>query len=413
MAVLAAILLLALNLRSAVTSLGPLLGDLDGQLHLGGVTLSLLAGLPPVLFGLAGLGTPATVRRIGHERAAAGAMALAAVGLAARAIAPGAWAFFACQLVALVGMGMGNVLLPPLVKRHFPHRLGVLTALYGIGLQLGTALPALTVVPVADRLGWRAGLGIWSGFAVVAMLPWLCLAGRTGAPRLETEARSAAVPLSALLRSRVAWGGAALLGTTSLNTYSVYAWLPTVLAEAGTSRADAGSLLGLYALMSIPLALTVPWAAARLRNPFVVSLFGVACYLAGYGGLVLAPGRAPLLWTVLVGVAATGFPLALCLVALRTVTSAGAVALSGFVQGVGYLIAATGPIVTGLLHGTTGGWTAPFVFLALTLLPMMAGSATFCRPTMLEATLPEGPEGLASGRPHTDVPTAPEMEGGR
>jgi CP family cyanate transporter-like MFS transporter len=289
----------------------------------------------------------------------------------------------------------------------------VLTALYGIGLQLGTAPPALAVVPVADRLGWRVGLGIWAGFALVAMLPWLCLAGTTREPRVPAEAPSTAVPLSALLRSRVAWGGAVLLDTTSLNTYSVYAWLPTVLTDAGTSRAGAGSLLGLYALMSIPLALTVPWAAARLRNPFVVSVIGVACYLAGYGGLVLAPERAPLLWTVLVGVAATGFPLALCLVALRTLTSAGAIALSGFVQGVGYLIAASGPIVTGLLHGSTGGWTAPFVFLALTLLPMAVGSAIFCRPTMLEATLPCPRNGMVSGRLGTELSTVPEMEGER
>lgn len=395
-----AIVLLALNLRSAVTSVGPLLTEVDAYLRLGGLAVSLLGGLPPVLFGVAGLATPRVVRRVGHERAAAAAMALATLGLATRAIAPGAGAFFACQLIALVGMGMGNVLLPPLVKRHFPNRVGLLTALYGIGLQLGTALPALAVVPLADQLGWRAGVGVWAGFALLAMLPWLRLAGATSegrasvgtatsGARAPAAPRDLALPLAALLRSPVAWGGALLLGTTSLNTYSAYAWLPTILIEAGVSRAGAGSLLGLYALMSIPLALTVPWAAARMRNPFVVSALGLVCYLAGYAGLATVPERAPLLWTVLLGVAATGFPLALCLVALRTLTGRGAVALSGFVQGVGYLIAATGPIVTGLLHGATGGWTVPFAFLALTLLPMAAGAALFCRPTMLEATLAE------------------------
>src|SRR5699024_8311138 len=111
------------------------------------------------------------------------------------------------------------------------------------------------------------------------------------------------------------------------------------------------------------------------------------CYVVAYGGLALAPSSAPALWTITCGLAATGFPLALALVNLRTLTHDGAVALSGFMQGFGYLFAATGPLVVGLLHSLTDQWEASFGFLGLTLIPLAIGGVIFCRPTALENTI--------------------------
>ena len=388
---LLAIPLLALNLRSAITSIAPVLVQIQQQLHLSDTQASVLGALPPVIFGLAGICTPFVIRRLGTDRSAVLAMLLATCGLAVRALSPDAYFFFVPQLVALVGMGMGNVLLPPLVKRHFPDRIGSLTVLYGIMLQLGTALPAFLAVPLDDAGGWRTSLGAWAGLSLIALWPWVMLS--TGSTPTQPEPYAVApatarrVPLSALLHNRVAWGATLLIGMTSLNTYPIITWLPQILTDAGVSRGVAGSLLGLYSLMSLPLALTIPWISVKLRNPLVVVLAGLACYLTGYAGLALAPSRAPLLWTVLTGLAATGFPLALALANLRTLTHDGAVALSGFMQGFGYLLASTGPLITGLLHSLTGGWQASFGFLALTLVPLTIGGVVFCRPVQLENTL--------------------------
>ncbi|HET8601687.1 MAG TPA: MFS transporter [Segeticoccus sp.] len=402
---LLAIPLLALNLRSAITSIAPVLGEIQQQLHMSTTQASVLGALPPVVFGLAGIATPTVIRRLGADRAAVLAMLLATVGVVVRALSPGALFFFVPQLVALVGMGMGNVLLPPLVKRYFPDRIGALTILYGIVLQLGTALPAFLAVPLAEAGGWRTSLGAWAGLSLLALWPWVLLStsrgtGRAGAADASTSVGAAVtqarIPFRSLLRSRVAWGATLLMGTTSLNTYPIFTWLPRILTDAGVDRGVAGSLLGLYSLMSLPLALAIPWVAVRVRNPLMVVLAGLACYLVGYAGLALAPSRAPLLWTVACGLAATGFPLALSLVNLRTLTQDGAVALSGFMQGVGYLIASTGPFLTGLLHSLTGGWQASFGFLGLTLVPLTIGGFIFCRPLSLEATLSAAaPEAVA------------------
>ncbi len=362
---LLAIPLLALNLRSAITSIAPVLAQIQQQLHMSDTQASVLGALPPIVFGLSGIATPTVIRRLGTDRAAVLAMVLATLGTAVRALSPGAIFFFLPQLVALVGMGMGNVLLPPLVKRYFPDRIGALTVLYGIVLQLGTALPAFVAVPLADAGGLRTSLGAWAGLSLLALWPWVMLStGRSSAepdhagPGCKGYAVAPAagtrIAIRVLLRNRVAWGATFLMGMTSLNTYPIFTWLPQILTDAGVSRGVAGSLLGLYSLMSLPLALTIPWIAVKLRNPLVVVIAGLACYLVGYAGLALAPARAPVLWTLLCGLAATGFPLALALANLRTRTHEGAVALSGFMQGLGYLLAATGPLVTGLLHTLTG-----------------------------------------------------------
>lgn len=404
---LLAIALLALNLRSAITSVAPVLGELARGLGLTGVEASVLGALPPVVFGVGGIATPAVIRRLGADRSAVLAMALATTGTLARAFSPGVPSFLTAQVVALVGMGMGNVLLPPLVKRHFPGHIGPLTALYGICLQLGTAVPAFVAVPLADAAGWRTSLGAWSALSLMAVVPWLLL-GRQGRLEHGEPAAPSTIPLRALLRSRLAWGAVLLMGTTSLNTYPVFTWLPRILADAGVDRTVAGSLLGVYSLMSLPLAFGVPWLAVRLRNPFPVVVAGLACYVCGYAGLALAPARAPLLWTVLVGLAAVGFPLALCLVNLRTLSHDGAVALSGFMQGVGYLLASTGPLATGILHSLTGGWSASFLFLLCTLVPMTVGALVICRPVHLEEAL-----GATAADPPAYDPLQATPEGGR
>ena len=86
--------------------------------------------------------------------------------------------------------------------------------------------------------------------------------------------------------------------------------------------------------------------------------------LAGIAGLLFAPQAAPWLWVVLLGLEPLLFPLTLVLLGLRTRTHEGSVALSGFVQSIGYAIVALFPVGIGLLHGATDSWTGPLLVLA-------------------------------------------------
>ncbi|WP_159679138.1 MFS transporter [Luteimonas sp. 9C] len=388
--VLAGIALSAFNLRTAVTSLTPLLDVLGDVFGFGSTTAGLLGMLPTAAFAVFGVATPALTRRIGLERTALLAMSLAGGGLVLRSLAEGVGALGLGAGIALAGMGIGNVVLPPLVKRWFPGRVGAISTLYITVLQLGTMLPALLAVPVADATNWRIALGIWSLTAFAAAAPWLWLLLRhrealaPPAPGIEAHARAA--PAGRVWRSPIAWGMTLMFGMTSLITYSMFTWLPLLLTEAGASPAFGGTMVALFSTLGLVGALGMPSIAVRMRNPFVIVLLCAACHLTAYAGLLFAPMAAPVLWVILLGLGPSTFPLALTLINLRTRTPTGSAALSGFMQGTGYALSCAGPLLFGVLHAATGGWHWPFALLLLAVAVLVVGGWLACKPRWLEDT---------------------------
>ncbi|MCD9007579.1 MFS transporter [Luteimonas sp. XNQY3] len=387
--VLAGIVLSAFNLRTAVTSLTPLLDVLGEAFGFGATTAGVLGMLPTAAFAVFGVVTPALTRRIGLEGTALLAMTLAATGLVLRSLAAEVGVLGLGAMVALAGMGIGNVVLPPLVKRWFPDRVGAVSTLYITVLQLGTMLPALLAVPVADAVGWRVSLGIWAVTAAVAAVPWLWLLLQHG-DRLPSERAAVATaadgPVGRVSRSPIAWGMALMFGTTSLITYAMFTWLPLLLTEAGASPAFGGAMVALFSTLGLLGALTMPSIAVRMRNPFVIVLLCAACHLAAYAGLLFAPMAAPVLWVVLLGLGPSTFPLALTLINLRTRTPTGSAALSGFMQGVGYTLACLGPLLFGMLHAASGGWAWPFAMLCGFVALLLFGGWLACKPRYVEDT---------------------------
>ncbi|WP_101926589.1 MULTISPECIES: MFS transporter [Luteimonas] len=388
--VLLGIALSAFNLRTAVTSLTPLLDVLGATFGFGSATAGVLGMLPTAAFALFGVSTPALGRRIGLERTALLAMALAAAGLLLRSSADGVAVLMFGSGVALAGMGIGNVVLPPLVKRYFPGRVGAISTLYITVLQLGTMLPALLAVPLAGSAGWRVALGVWSLTAIAAALPWLwlLLRARRGS---ATSPGDDVAPAAPVVRGRVwispvAWGLALMFGMTSLITYAMFTWLPTLLTEAGATPAFGGAMVALFSTLGLIGALGMPALAVRIANPFPLVLACAACHLTAFTGLLLAPMAAPVLWVVLLGLGPSTFPLTLTMINLRTRTPAGSAALSGFMQGVGYAISCLGPLLFGVLHDLSGGWDWPFAMLVVAVAVLLAGGWLACRPRWLEDT---------------------------
>lgn len=359
--VLAAVLLSAFNLRTAVTSLTPLLERIAHEYDFGAPTMGALGMLPTAAFALTGVATPALLRRFGLLQTALIAMGLATIGLLVRPLLPGTGGLLLGSLVALAGMGVGNVVLPPLVKRYFGDRVGGVSTLYITVLQVGTLLPALMAVPVADAWGWRSSMMVWMLPALLALIAWALVHARhrrlaaTGpapvTPTPEAEGRVA--------RTALGWSMALTFGMTSLVTYSMFTWLPTLFREAGASPAFGGTMVALFSALGMVGALTMPALAVRLRNPFPIVLLCAACHLVAFAGLWWAPLAAPILWVALLGLGPSTFPLALVLVNQRSRTAAGSAALSGFSQGMGYLVSCLGPFLFGWLHAHRGGWTSP------------------------------------------------------
>ncbi|WP_349985092.1 CynX/NimT family MFS transporter [Stenotrophomonas sp. WHRI 8082] len=383
--VFAAVLLAAVNLRTAVTSVTPLL-DVLGQAFSFGTTMTGVLGmLPTASFALFGVCTPMLARRIGLERATLLAMALAAVGLLLRSSAVGVGSLLAGSIIALAGMGIGNVVVPPLVKRYFANKVGAMSTLYISVLQLGTMLPALLAVPVANAVGWRVSLGMWALLALAAMLPWLMLVRRT--PRHDTindAPDPSAQPHGKVSRTSLGWGMTLMFGMTSLMTYSMFTWLPRIVVEAGATPAFGGLMVAMFSALGLLPSLVIPSLAVRMQNPFPLVLIGFSAFTIAFAGLLLAPMKAPLLWACLLGVGPSTFPLALTLINLRTRTPTGSAALSGFMQGVGYSFSCLGPFVVGWLHDLSGNWTVPFGFLFCCALVMLCASWFACKPRKLE-----------------------------
>lgn len=383
------ILLIALNLRTAVGSISPLVALVSHDIPLGSVGLGVLGALPPITFALSGLVAPVIARRIGIESTLLAACAAMVAGPVLRAVAPDYAVLLLGSAVALAGMGFGNIMLPPAIKKYFPDRIGQLTAAYGTLMALSISIPSLVAAPLAAAGSWRLAAGSWAVLAVLALVPWLVLRAQDRRAAAEAEAAPASPPrLGRLWRSRTAVALAIAFSATGLNMYSLFAWLPELLIQrAGMTAGEAGALLFLFGIVGLPLALVAPILAVRVRNTGYLIGVGVLLFLVGYLGLLLAPSLLTWLWVLSAGTGSIIFPLCLVLIGLRTKSPAGAAALSGFVQGIGYACAALGPLLFAVLHDATGGWSAPLLLLVGASLVAVVAAVLLRRPSFVEDEL--------------------------
>ena len=387
--VLAALVLVSLNLRPAAVSVGPVLDEVSTALGLGGAGAGLLTTLPVLAFSTVGAVSPALAARFGPHRVTLVALGLLVAGLAGRALTDSAALFLGLSFLALAGMATSNVLLPSLVKRHFPDRIGLMTAVYTTALAIGLTAALTLTVPVSEALEgstWRTGLGVWAVLAAGAALPWFLL---WRLDHTATLTRHAAVQVGwgDVARTRLGWTMAVFFGLQSIQAYAAFGWFAQLFRDSGYSATTAGLLVGILAGASIPTSLLVPWLAGRLRDqrPLVAVLIG--CYALGYAGLAILRADLAWLWAFLLGVGGASFPLALTLIGLRSRTPQGTAALSGFTQSVGYLISTVGPFGVGLIYAATGGWDVPIVFLTALLLPQMVVGLMAARPQYIEDQL--------------------------
>ncbi|MFG2663154.1 CynX/NimT family MFS transporter [Streptomyces sp. NPDC048387] len=370
----AGIVLAALNLRPAITSLGALFEEAREGLHMSGTVAGLITSVPALCFAVFGVTAPRLSRRFGPAAVVCAGMAAVAAGLLIRPFAHSAAAFLAASALSLAGIALTNVLLPVIVKRWFPDRVGTMTGLYSMALAAGTSLAAATTVPLTSALGgdWRTGLLVWAALAVVAVLPWLPVAAagrREKAAAPVTAVREDAGP--SVMRSRTAWALACYFGLQATGAYVTMGWLPQIFRDAGVSASTAGVLLAVTMVMGVPLAFVIPGLAGRMRHqgPIAAALgvFG----LAGYLGLYLAPAAGAWTWALLLGVSNCAFPLVITMIGLRAKSPAGVVKLSAFAQSTGYLISIPGPLVIGTLYQHSGGWDLPLALMAGLLVPQV------------------------------------------
>lgn len=372
------VVLTALNLRPAITSFGALLEEVRDGLGMSGSVAGLLTSVPPLCFAVFGVMAPRLARRLGPGAVVCAGMVAITAGLVIRPYTGSTAGFLAASALALMGIAVSNVLMPVIVKRWFPDRVGSMTGLYSMALALGTSAAAAATVPLTDALGghWQSGLALWAALSAAAVLPWIPFVRARGArsaqsaPAADTD-RGEPDGLR-ITRSRTAWALAVFFGLQATAAYITMGWMAQIFRDAGVSAGAAGVLLAVTMAMGVPLAFVIPRLATRLPHQGPIAVVLGICGLAGYAGLYWAPAAGAWAWALLLGIANCSFPLALTMVGMRARTSAGVAKLSAFAQSTGYLLSIPGPLLVGVLYQHSGGWGLPLALMAGLMVPQVA-----------------------------------------
>lgn len=352
------------NLRPLVTAVGPVLQEVQDALGMGDGVAGVLTGLPGLMFGAAAIVAVPLARRLGVNAAMTVGMLLIALCGGLRVLTGSIPLFLALTAAGLIGAGIGNIVVPVFIKRHFDHRQALLTSIYTSALAVGGTTGALAAAPLeqASSAGWQLSVGVWGIVALLAALPWVVLSvverrRRSGGPPARR-------PKARLSRSPHAVALAVFFGTQSAQAYVQFGWVAQMFRDAGASPTLAGSLASLIAGLGIPAGLVMPHLVQRVTDlrPVMASLGGLL--VVGWLGILIAPLGLPWVWALCLGLSGFSFPAAIALITARTRRPEIAAQVSGYTQGVGYLVAAAGPFVIGLLHTWTGGWTIPLLVLA-------------------------------------------------
>jgi len=381
-----AVAAIAIILRPGATSIGPVLAEITHGLGLSATVAGALTALPGFCFAIAGATAVTLSNKLGTAGALTLGVAAAAIGLLARSLVSNQVAFLALSVLALLGAGMGNILVPVFIKRFYPRRQSVLMMVYVVGLTTGATVPGLvTPLLVSTPGGWRTALGIWGVISAVAVVPWVVLTVRER--RMTGAAMGPRSSILSVIRSRRALGLALFFGIQSMQAYVTFGWLAQILRDSGVSASTASLLLSYYSALGFPAALIMPIVVARSRDlrPFVVVF---AIFLAtGFGGLWLAPLWSPILWVTLISVAGFSFPMALALITARTRDPHVTGGLSGLTQSVGYIFSGLGPLLVGILHEVTGGWSVPLLMIAGSAVFLLLGGLAIARPGYVDDDL--------------------------
>lgn len=358
------ILFVSINLRPALSSIGPLIDMIRDDVGLSDTLLGLLTTLPLIAFGVVSTITPLFTKRFGIGITILGALILLASGILIRSVG-GIFQLYLGTILLGIAIAFGNVLIPALIKRNFPHKAGFVTSLYSGIMSLGAAFAAGLSVPLAveHNLGWRGSLAVWAVLAVIALIIWIPNIKRINRTPPNRSFKEAMRKLSG---SMLVWKMALYMGLQSLAFYVILAWLPAILIDRGFDASYAGWMLSLSQGTGILGAIIIPiWAGSRKDQRLVIVSLIIVEVIALIGLMIPGMGLVEL-WVGLIGAVLGGtFSLALLLIVLRSKDAETAAELSGIVQSIGYFIAATGPFIVGVIYDLTHVWNYALVLLLI------------------------------------------------
>ena len=363
---LTAIILVAFNLRPAITSVGPIVGIIQEDLGLAHWSSGLLTSLPLIAFALISPIVPRIASILKNERTMLLGLIFLAVGIGIRWVSMPIFLYIGTLMIG-IGIAVCNVLLPVIIVDKFPRKVGLMTSVYSTSMGIAASLASGISIPLASgmNLGWENALLIWGIPSLLAIVLWGYIV------RFKSEKGKGASKIrsrnSQIWKSGLAWQIALFMGFQSFLFYVTIAWLPQILHSKGLSMESAGWMLSFIQLIGLPLSFSVPVLATRFRSQrWMVVVLGLSSVL-GFSGLLLnASYPVVIICIVLMGIGLGGtFPLALTFLGIRSRNGKQAAELSGMAQSIGYVLAAIGPLFIGSIFDFTGIWTVPIITLVI------------------------------------------------
>lgn len=360
------VLLIAINLRPAITSVGPLMGTIRDNIGLASWSVALLTSLPLIAFAMMSPFAPKLGSWLTNEWALASGLLLLMLGVGIRSISIAFFLFFGTFLVGL-GIAICNVLLPSFIKEKFPTKIAVMTSLYTTSMAIFATAASGVSIPLADGLGvgWQPALLLWILPAFLGLLIWFFIARKQrNANDVDMQYQK---PKSSkgIWRSRLAWQVAIFMGLQSFMFYVTISWLAEIVIDFGMTKLEAGFMVSYVQLLGIPVSFMMPILAVKLASQSKLILIVNAVFITGLILLLIQPTYTGIFIAVgLIGIASSAnFVLALTFLSIRAKTAKDAAALSGMAQSMGYILASLGPVIIGYMYDVTHGWTLPLLFL--------------------------------------------------
>ncbi|GBG08599.1 cyanate MFS transporter [Paenibacillus agaridevorans] len=369
------IIVIAANLRTPLTSVSPLVSLIRDDLHISNTSAGLITTVPLLAFALLSPLVPKLGQRYGIERIIMIALLFLTVGIVIRSLSGAANLFIGTAILGFA-IAVCNVLLPSIIKRDFPNKIGSMTGIYSISMNLCGAIATGVSVPLAVNAGlkWQGALGIWGILSFVSILCWLPQL-RNQTKQTTTSSKQMASNDVNVWKSLIAWHVTLFMGIQSMVFYVLIAWLPEILKQQGIDPNQSGWYLSIMQLVMLPFAFIVPVIAGRMSSQRFLVVITTILLLTGTIGLLYGSSNMILLWIIMLGIGGGfAFSLAMMFFGLRTENAHQAAKLSGMAQSIGYLFAAVGPALIGYLHDATNSWNLPlFILLGASVLLFLVG----------------------------------------
>jgi len=384
---LAGIVLVASNLRAPITSVGPVVSQIQDALHLSNTLAGFITTIPLLAFALLSPIAPKLAEKWSIETVLWVAIWAIGLGLWVRTSTNAIWLFAGTALIGS-GIAFGNVLVPPFIKQRFPKKIGLVTGIYSVAMNITASLASGLSIAIGHWTGqgWKGSIGVWLVFSLITIICWIPQLIRSKERALHGTSAARPQKSTSMLGSGLAWYITIFMGLQSLLFYCSVAWLPVVLQDWGMASEVSGWTLSFIQFSQLPIVFIGPIIAGRVKNHtsliwFIGGTLALSLLLIiGWRTQFIIP--AVILFGLGTGLA---FSLVMMWFVLRTATTRDAARISGMAQSFGYALAAVGPPLFGALHDWAGNWETPFFLLVAATIVLYITGMKVAKPKVINS----------------------------